>query len=183
MKKTYISGQITGIETEAPLLFEAAEKKLKKLGFEPINPITINHDHHDKSWVNYMREDIKALCDCDSIFMLSNWTNSRGAIIENTLAEFMGLEVMYENGFDNWYKNHYTIENSWYKKNKVDQLHHQDLIAFNECYSYLRDIVKQTCDDTLIKVPHNYQLFRDHSIKHYVALVLGIEIIYTEPKF
>lgn len=43
-----------------------------------------------------MKEDVKALCDCDEIFMLSNWTDSKGAIIEHTIAMYLGLKVSYE---------------------------------------------------------------------------------------
>ena len=93
--KVYISGKITGIINEAPGLFAKAEKELQAKGFETINPMTLNHDH-DKSWHSYMKVDVKALCDCDEIFMLSNWTDSKGAIIEHTIALYLGLKVCYE---------------------------------------------------------------------------------------
>ena len=184
MKKTYISGQITGIETEAPLLFEAAEKKLKKLGFETINPITINHDHHDKSWVNYMREDIKALCNCDNIYILSNWVSSRGAIIEHTIASYLGLQVFYEIDFEKWYKNHYTKSDSLlYTQNDTAIFQQNHLIWMKDQLLPLRKEIKELLDATSIELPHNYQDNRRDVVKHYVALVLGIEIIYTKPKF
>lgn len=93
--KIYISGKITGIEKEAPALFKAAEKKLKSKGYEVVNPMTITHEH-DKSWQSYMKEDVKAMCDCDEIFMLKNWTDSKGAIIEWNIANFLGLKINYE---------------------------------------------------------------------------------------
>ena len=93
--KYYISGKISGIEDAAPGLFESAEKELKAKGFETVNPMTLNHEH-DKSWHSYMREDVKALCECDAIYMLSNWTDSKGAIIEHTIAMYLGLKVQYE---------------------------------------------------------------------------------------
>lgn len=95
MKKIYISGKITGIEIEAPALFAKAEKELQAKGFETVNPMTLNHNH-DKSWHAYMKQDIKALCDCDSIYMLANWKDSKGAIIEMEIANYIGLEVIYE---------------------------------------------------------------------------------------
>lgn len=93
--KIYISGKISGIENEAPELFAKAEKELQAKGFETINPMTLNHEH-DKSWHSYMKEDVKALCECDEVFMLSNWTDSKGAIIEHTIAMYLGLKVQYE---------------------------------------------------------------------------------------
>lgn len=94
-KKIYISGKITGIETEAAELFAKAETWLRAFGYETVNPLTLNHNH-DKSWHSYMKEDIKALCDCDEIFMLSNWADSKGAIIEHTIAMYLGLKVRYK---------------------------------------------------------------------------------------
>lgn len=94
-KKIYISGQITGIEETAYTLFLNAEVELKAQKHEVVNPMTLNHNH-DKSWHSYMKEDIKALCDCDEIYMLSNWTESKGAIIEHTIAMVLGLKVKYQ---------------------------------------------------------------------------------------
>jgi uncharacterized protein DUF4406 len=96
MTKIYISGKITGVETEAPQLFEKAAKELLNNGYDPVNPLLINHDEHDKTWHSYMKADIKALCDCDAIYMLRNWTDSTGAIIEHALAIQLGLQIHYE---------------------------------------------------------------------------------------
>ena len=93
--KYYISGKISGIENAAPELFKKAEKQLQANGFETVNPMTLNHEH-DKSWHSYMKEDVKALCECDVIYMLSNWTDSKGAIIEHTIAMYLGMRVEYE---------------------------------------------------------------------------------------
>ena len=93
--KVYISGKITGIEEEALALFQHAECLLQGEGHQTINPINLPHDH-DQSWHSFMREDIKALCDCDAIYMLKNWKDSKGAIIANEIANYIGLEVMYE---------------------------------------------------------------------------------------
>lgn len=95
MEKIYISGKISGIENDAIELFNDAELYLEKLGYEVVNPMTLNHEH-DKSWHSYMKEDVKALCDCDEIYMLSNWTDSKGAIIEHTIAMYLGLKVQYQ---------------------------------------------------------------------------------------
>lgn len=96
MKKIYISGKITGIEQEAFEIFEKVELDLFSQGHEVINPMKLNHNHHDQSWHSYMKTDIKALCDCDEVFMLHNWTDSKGAIIEHTIAMFLGLKVVYQ---------------------------------------------------------------------------------------
>ena len=110
MGKVYISGRITGIEEEAPQLFDKAEVKLLEDGYEVVNPMKLNHQH-DKSWHSYMREDIKALCDCDTIYMLSNWKESKGAIIEMEIACHLGLKVIYEGEFTTSLCRHKFVEN------------------------------------------------------------------------
>ena len=84
--KVYISGKISGIEEQAYQLFEEAENKLKMFGYEVVNPMKLPHEH-DKEWHSYMKEDIKALCDCDAICLLDNWESSIGANIEFELAK------------------------------------------------------------------------------------------------
>ena len=93
--KIYIRGKITGIEETAPQLFKEAEEFLKAKGYEVVNPMTINHDH-DKSWLNYMKTDIIALMECDAIFMLENWEESKGALIENFNAIALGYDIIYQ---------------------------------------------------------------------------------------
>lgn len=93
--KFYISGKITGIEEQAPALFKRAENWLSGKGHKVVNPLDLNHDH-DKSWHSYMKADVKALCDCDAIYMLDNWTDSKGAIIEHTIALYLGLKIVYQ---------------------------------------------------------------------------------------
>lgn len=96
MEKIYISGKITGLEEhEAFQMFDEVDTELTIKGFEVVNPMTIEHNH-DKSWLNYMKTDIKALMECDAIYMLPNWTTSRGAKIERQLAIDLGMKV-YEN--------------------------------------------------------------------------------------
>ena len=94
-KSFYLSGKITGIENEAPALFAQAEKEVINMGFSPVNPMTIKHNHN-KTWQSFMREDVKALCDCDGIYMLSNWRESNGAKIELAVANHLELDVMHQ---------------------------------------------------------------------------------------
>ena len=99
-KKIYISGKITGIpESEAFKEFEDAENKLKD-EYEVINPMKLKHDH-DKTWESYMKEDLKALLDCDGIYMLDNYIESLGAQIEYNLAADLGLFVRFEDVLKN----------------------------------------------------------------------------------
>lgn len=94
-KKAYISGKITGMEEKARELFDQAEKEVISLGYEPINPMKLNHTH-DLTWEAYMKQDIKALCDCDVIYLLRNYSDSRGALLELAIANELKLEVIYQ---------------------------------------------------------------------------------------
>jgi hypothetical protein len=94
--RIYISGKITGMdEKEAFRIFEDAEKKMKELGYNVINPMKLPHKH-DKSWISYMEDDIEALMKCDSIFMLPNWRESNGARIEHQIALCKKMIILYE---------------------------------------------------------------------------------------
>jgi len=94
MKKIYISGKITGIEYEAVELFANAQTMLREKGYHTVNPLELNHTH-DKSWRNFMREDVKAMCECDIIYMLDNWMDSKGARAELQIAILLEMKVYY----------------------------------------------------------------------------------------
>lgn len=90
--KIYISGPITGIENGNKEAFDFAETALRARGHETVNPHSLPHDH-DKSWEAYMREDLRAMMDCDAVFALAGWSRSRGATVEVELAEVLGMPV------------------------------------------------------------------------------------------
>lgn len=77
MKKAYISGAITGTLNAAKDFYNA-ELQLINEGYDVVNPMKLNHDH-DKSWESYMKVCIKAMCECDEVFMLYKWETSKGA--------------------------------------------------------------------------------------------------------
>lgn len=88
--KIYISGPITGVENYVEA-FEQAEQKLIAEGHEVVNPCKLPHNH-DKSWESYMKEDIKAMLDCDAILLLPRWHKSKGAAIESDIAFRLGIK-------------------------------------------------------------------------------------------
>lgn len=93
--RIYISGKITG-QSNFKELFAVAEQELSKQGYEVINPVNLQHNH-DKRWHSYMKSCLKAMLDCDAIYMLSNWMHSEGAIIERAVAESLNFKVIYQN--------------------------------------------------------------------------------------
>ena len=97
MAKIYISGKITGLPFDTAFdMFEKAEKKLQIMGWTTVNPMKQPHNH-SKTWEAYMREDIIAMMDCDSIYMLKGYSESKGACIEFDLADKLGMKIIYEN--------------------------------------------------------------------------------------
>ena len=94
MKKIYISGKITD-NPNYTADFEAAELALKIAGFQPVNPAE-ERLPDGATWADYMRQDLKLLCDCDAIYMLNGWRESVGAKIEHKLARDLGIEIIYE---------------------------------------------------------------------------------------
>jgi hypothetical protein len=92
-KNVYISGPMTGIADFNYPAFEKAKSDLEDLGFIVKSP---HEAPKCKDWIGYMRFDIKLLCDCDYIYMLSGWENSKGAKIEKQIAEWLELKFLYQ---------------------------------------------------------------------------------------
>ena len=104
--KIYISGRISGLSieeynanfenTERHVLDKYKQKIVYKIGggytthfHQPpkvVNPLNIKPFLGIKTWHGYMINDIRALLKCDSIYMMDNWNDSRGAKIEFAIA-------------------------------------------------------------------------------------------------
>jgi hypothetical protein len=93
----YISGKITGLDIEvAKQNFKHAENELILQGFTVINPMELVPYDPKLTWDDYMVEDIKALFRCNAIFMLRNWSDSKGARIERAIAVEMEQQIIYQ---------------------------------------------------------------------------------------
>ena len=97
--KAFISGQISGLAKEIYTAdFRRAEDRLRRLNIRVVNPIELTKDIPEGSdWQTYMKACLKELIECDAIYMLENWQDSRGATLEHTVAKGLGLLLMYEN--------------------------------------------------------------------------------------
>lgn len=97
MKKVYISGKVSGLSIEeCQANFKNAENKLRYLGFNPINPVK-RGTVAGYEWNDYMKEDLKLLCDCDYIYQLDNWKDSKGANVEYELSKLLKIPVLKAN--------------------------------------------------------------------------------------
>ena len=91
-KKIYISGGITGV-ADHEKVFAEAEKSLSRLGFAPISPEKFSFDGF--TYQDYIAVDLAILSRCDGVYMLTGWTNSKGARLEHNYAEAIGVPVYY----------------------------------------------------------------------------------------
>ncbi len=92
----YLSGPMTGWPHHNHPAFEAAAKRLRAQGVQVISPHEITPPTNGLwSWQEHMRVDLAALLTCDVIVLLPQWETSRGAQLEKTVAEALGLSVVY----------------------------------------------------------------------------------------
>lgn len=96
MKKIYISGQISGLPyDEVVAKFKEAEERLQAQGYETVNPMK-NGLPDNAPWELHMALDIVQLLGCETIYLLPDWQQSKGATLEKTIAELTGKTMIYE---------------------------------------------------------------------------------------
>jgi len=99
MQTVYIAGKISGLDHQVAFNhFEQFEKRFSELGYLVVNPMKIVPK--DADWHEAMKICIKHLLDCDKIFLMNNWTGSKGAKIEKIVAESTGIERIYSSYFE-----------------------------------------------------------------------------------
>jgi hypothetical protein len=95
----YIAGSITGIE-DFKARFEQAKVEVAQLGYEPVSPCDVTKPFPDTGakeiWLACMKLDIPALLNCDGIYLLRGWENSRGARLEKLIADGLDMLVLYQ---------------------------------------------------------------------------------------
>lgn len=98
--KIYISGKISGLPVnEVVAKFQAAERKIRKFGQTPINPLE-NGLPIEAEWADQMGKDIAQLLRADAIYMLSDWRQSEGATIEYLIARQRRMRIFLAETFD-----------------------------------------------------------------------------------
>ncbi len=121
MKRIYIAGPMRGYKYYNFPAFDAAAERLRRLGFEPVNPADMDRalgfdpmtlpDDYDwnqlpQGWD--IREVAKRCCDavigCDGIYVLDGWKDSAGAVSEFFLADWLKLPRT-----GNWYADEYVL--------------------------------------------------------------------------
>lgn len=88
-KIIYIAGPITGVPGYWDA-FQAAEEELRSEGFVPLNPAALSGGMTPR---HYMRICLPMLLTADGVLLLKGWGHSRGARLESTLANYVGLPI------------------------------------------------------------------------------------------
>lgn len=95
----YISGKITGeMPFRCTYRFGYAATKLKNEGHKVINPLEMLRglDIQGFTYEELMTICFAALSICDAIYMLEDWSESKGAKLEHQYALDKGKQVIYQ---------------------------------------------------------------------------------------
>ena len=92
-KRIYIAGPMTGLPDHNFPAFHAAAARLRKAGWDVVNPAENFGGRTDLPRESYLRADVALLVGCDAVAMLPGWEDSRGAKLEYLLARELGLLV------------------------------------------------------------------------------------------
>ncbi len=89
--------------------FDDAVKEVAALGYYAVNPADMDRLYEGfELYPEYdlvesiadrkatIRRDLAAVEDCDAIYMLKGWENSKGANLERALAIFLDLDIIYQ---------------------------------------------------------------------------------------
>ena len=100
--KWYISGKISGLPTDqVTAKFKQAEQQIRAFGHEPVNPTNSTERRYspngsEASWNEHLVADVALLLECDAIYLLKDWGDSRGSRIEANIAEECGLQIVHQ---------------------------------------------------------------------------------------
>lgn len=98
---------MTGLPDNNRDAFLKIEKLYREKGYEVINPIVLSdcldvaNGKVNNAYEDYMRYGLSKLIYCDAIVMFGDWKESRGALFEKQVAEFLGIEIIYHRGDGN----------------------------------------------------------------------------------
>lgn len=96
-KILYISGPMTGLPDFNIPAFDEAQEKYRTQFCAIANPANVTRDWgDDQPYEFYMRQALANLIYCTHIVMLKGWRQSRGALLELTMAKACGLTVLYD---------------------------------------------------------------------------------------
>ena len=102
--KVYVSGKMRGVRDYNRIKFAKWTRKLNEEGYEAVNPFKVGEkfgrpediekDH--ELFAKVFDADMKALAECDAIFMMNGWATSSGAKCELLYALEHNMVIMTE---------------------------------------------------------------------------------------
>lgn len=95
--KVYLSGPISGVN-DPHSDFNKAQTEVLMWAESVSNPVVLgaNLTQQGDKWISLMKKAIKMMMDCDSIYMLEGWEDSRGAIMEHFLAQELEMPIFFQ---------------------------------------------------------------------------------------
>lgn len=96
--KIYLSGPMTGYDEFNYPAFRANAALLRARGHEVVSPAEQDEvsglDPDTSEWHEFIRWDLRVLCDCEAIVLMDGWHKSRGARLEHHVADALGMQVL-----------------------------------------------------------------------------------------
>lgn len=90
----YIAGPITN-DPDYERKFNQVEKKLREMGYRPINPIAGNEKRRGWTYKQYIDRGLRLLMTSDAICITDVWVDSKGLDAETAYVDAVGLPKMY----------------------------------------------------------------------------------------
>ena len=87
---------MTGIDQLNFPAFDKARDKLKGWGHDVVSPADLERNRSVMTYEEALKDDLKYMLTCDTIYMLKGWENSNGARLEKMVAQSLSMRVMYE---------------------------------------------------------------------------------------
>jgi hypothetical protein len=92
-KGVYVAGPITGYDLmERAGTFARTTAALRRAGYKVVNPFEVHPT--GVTWTDALRADLKAMMDCDTIYLLPGWERSSGVRLELNVALSLGFRVI-----------------------------------------------------------------------------------------
>ncbi len=104
-KRIYIAGAVSGLDRKAvERKFLHAETIINSMGHIPINPVKIiptppnnmTAEQEQEFWINSIAILLPELMRADSVLVLKDYKQSKGAKIEHYTAQIMEKEIIYQ---------------------------------------------------------------------------------------
>ncbi len=91
--KIYVSGPMSGLPNNNVSAFDAAAVRLRKKGYQVINPAELDDGEPCGVQVVHVGDTLRALTKCGAVATLKNWKKSRGANLEVHVARALAFEI------------------------------------------------------------------------------------------